>query len=380
MTQDSTFMRLALAQAVNAQATGEIPVGAVVVKDGKVIGVGHNAPIASNDPSAHAEITALRAAAHALGNYRLEGCELYVTLEPCAMCAGAILNARIARVIFGASEPRTGAAGSVVNLFANTNINYQTGVTSGVLTQECSEIMRSFFMERRQKKALLAQPLSEDALRTPASAFGTLKDYPFISRYFNAGITQPGWRMHYLDEGPSNSLASVVCLHSVFNWSYQFRHLISALASHGVRVIAPDMIGFGMSDKPKRESAHTVQLHLESHKRLISHLGLSSFVVVGEGSGILLAKLLARDMPNSVLQLYELRTNSEPSLTAKDAVQMPFPDRGYEAGLRASTMLLEKLKADTTSNADVDFYQCRPMATSSLTAVLDHFSASMYRR
>jgi tRNA(adenine34) deaminase len=370
-------MRLALAQALKAQADGEIPVGAVVVKDGEVIGVGHNAPIASNDPSAHAEIVALRAAAQALGNYRLDGCELFVTLEPCAMCAGAMLHARIDRVVFGANEPKTGAAGSVVDLFANTNINYHTAVTSGVLAEECSEIIRSFFQERRLEKALQVQPLSEDALRTPASAFGTLKDYPFLSRFINTGFTQPGWRMHFLDEGPSNSMVTVLCLHNVCSWSYQFRNLISVLATKGVRVIAPDMIGFGMSDKPKKESAHTVELHLESHTRLLKHLYLSSFVVVGEGSGILLAKLIARDMPNSVLQLYELRKDS--GLIPTDAVQMPFPGKGYQAGLRASTKLLEKLKVDANACPDFDFYECRPMVTSSVTTVLDLFAASVHQ-
>jgi tRNA(adenine34) deaminase len=115
-SQDEHFMRLALAQAALAQAAGEIPVGAVVVRDGRVIASGHNAPVQGHDPTAHAEVMALRAAGQALGNYRLEGCTLYVTLEPCAMCTGAMLHARLARVVFGAPDAKTGAAGSVINL------------------------------------------------------------------------------------------------------------------------------------------------------------------------------------------------------------------------------------------------------------------------
>ncbi|MEI8326843.1 MAG: tRNA adenosine(34) deaminase TadA, partial [Betaproteobacteria bacterium] len=132
---DADFMRAALALAREAGAAGEVPVGAVVVKDGVIIGSGRNAPIALHDPTAHAEMLALRAAAQATGNYRLDGCELFVTLEPCAMCAGAMLHSRLARVVYGTPDPKTGAAGSALNLFAKTQINHQTGVQGGVLEQ-----------------------------------------------------------------------------------------------------------------------------------------------------------------------------------------------------------------------------------------------------
>jgi tRNA(adenine34) deaminase len=147
--RDLIFMRQALSQAHNAQILGEVPVGALVVKDGIVIATGFNQPIGSHDPTAHAEIMALRAAATLLGNYRLPGCELFVTLEPCAMCAGAMLHARLARVVFGASDPKTGASGSVVNLFEQTQLNHHTEVTGGVLADECGALLKSFFAERR---------------------------------------------------------------------------------------------------------------------------------------------------------------------------------------------------------------------------------------
>ncbi len=145
-------MQLALAQASLAADAGEVPVGAVVLKDGVVIACGHNAPITGHDPSAHAEMQALRAAAKVLGNYRLPECELFVTLEPCAMCAGAMLHARLKRVVFGAPDPKTGAAGSVVDLFAQTQLNHQTRVQGGILTQECADVLRAFFKLRRAQK------------------------------------------------------------------------------------------------------------------------------------------------------------------------------------------------------------------------------------
>jgi len=155
---DAQAMALALAQAALAGAAGEVPVGAVVLKDGIVIATGRNAPIATHDPSAHAEMQALRAAAHILGNYRLPDCELFVTLEPCAMCAGAMLHARLKRVVFGATDPKTGAGGSVIDLFAQTQLNHQTQVQGGVLAQECGEMLQAFFRQRRLKTASSLKP------------------------------------------------------------------------------------------------------------------------------------------------------------------------------------------------------------------------------
>jgi len=146
---DAARMRESLRLAVRAAERGEVPVGALVVKDGKVIGRGYNAPISSKDPTAHAEIQALREATKNLGNYRLEGCSLYVTLEPCAMCAGAIMHARIARLVYGASDPKTGACGSVVDLFSEKKLNHHTEVTGGVLAVEAGRVLSEFFAARR---------------------------------------------------------------------------------------------------------------------------------------------------------------------------------------------------------------------------------------
>jgi tRNA(adenine34) deaminase len=146
---DRQFMQQALDQAKLAGAAGEVPVGAVLVRDGLVISTGFNQPISNSDPSAHAEMMALRTAARDESNYRLPGTTLYVTLEPCTMCAGAMLHARVERVVFGAPDPKTGAAGSVLNVFSEKQINHQTQVEGGIMSEECGQILRNFFKERR---------------------------------------------------------------------------------------------------------------------------------------------------------------------------------------------------------------------------------------
>ncbi|MDR3158945.1 MAG: tRNA adenosine(34) deaminase TadA [Zoogloeaceae bacterium] len=147
--EDEFFMREAIYQAQAAACLGEVPVGAIVVCENAIVGRGFNSPIGDQDPSAHAEIVALRDAGRRLGNYRLPGCELFVTLEPCAMCAGALLHARIARVVYGARDPKGGAHGSVLDLFAEEKLNYHTRIVGGVLAEACGRLLSDFFAERR---------------------------------------------------------------------------------------------------------------------------------------------------------------------------------------------------------------------------------------
>ena len=147
---DDVMMRLALGEAERARLAGEVPVGAIVVIDGRVIGAGYNQPIAAVDPTAHAEVVALRAAARAVGNYRLAGARLYVTVEPCLMCVGAMIHARIAHVVFGAPEPKAGALLSACRAHETPGLNHRLQVTGGVLEEECRRVMQAFFEERRK--------------------------------------------------------------------------------------------------------------------------------------------------------------------------------------------------------------------------------------
>jgi tRNA(adenine34) deaminase len=171
--RDEGAMRLALDQALNAQLAGEVPVGAVIMREGQVIATGYNRPITTHDPTAHAEIVALRHAAQLLENYRLTDCEVFVTLEPCAMCAMALMHARVKRVVYAAADPKTGVAGSVIDLFAEPQLNHHTTVQGGVLADASAQLLREFFAERRR-----AQRQAEKAAETPIPA-GEALELPF---------------------------------------------------------------------------------------------------------------------------------------------------------------------------------------------------------
>ena len=285
---DEDFMWLALAQARQAALLGEVPVGAVVVRHGEVIAAGCNAMIGTHDPTAHAEIVALRAAAMVLGNYRLHECELFVTLEPCAMCSGALLNARLKRVVYGASEPKTGAAGSVINLFAQPELNHHTQVQGGVLPAQGRALIQEFFRQRRltlRKESSQSYLLREDALRTPDAAFHDLPDYPWQPHYVNDLPALDGLRIHYLDDqganlGQGGDSLTYLFLHNGTGWSYEFRHFLQPLINAGHRVIVPDLIGFGKSDKPKKEAFHTFSHHRQILIELVERLDLKNIALV----------------------------------------------------------------------------------------------------
>ncbi|HYP69830.1 MAG TPA: tRNA adenosine(34) deaminase TadA [Variovorax sp.] len=334
-SDDAHWMSLALAEARVAKDAGEVPVGAVLVKNGALVASGRNAPVAGHDPTAHAEIAALRAAAQVLGNYRLDGCELFVTLEPCAMCAGAMLHARLARVVFGAADPKTGAAGSVLDLFANAQLNHQTAVQGGVMAGECTELLQEFFRGRRERARAVAQPLRDDALRTPEACFSMLPASPWPERQVADLPALQGLRMNYLDTAPDAvGGAACLCLHGAGMWSFHLHALVNALMTAGARrVLAPDLVGFGKSDKPKREAFHTLEWHRDVLLQWLDWLSADKVVLVVCESMRALGEAVAAAAPGRVVALLEAAESTAPEL--EDARGAPFPDRGFEAALRA---------------------------------------------
>jgi tRNA(adenine34) deaminase len=370
---DAHWMRQALAQAQAAAQAGEVPVGAVVVRGGDVIATGRNAPVQGHDPTAHAEIVALRAAAQHLGNYRLDGCTLYVTLEPCAMCSGAMLHARVPRVVFGAPDPKTGAAGSVVDLFASRQLNHQTQLQGGVLADECAALLAAFFRERRSQQRAAAQaahPLRDDALRTPDACFAHLPGYPWPPHYVSDLPALAGLRLHYLDEGPQDAPITWLCLHGNPAWSYLYRRMLPVFMAAGHRVVAPDLIGFGRSDKPKKTSFHTFDGHRQVLLELVERLDLQRVVLVVQDWGGILGLTLPMALPGRFAGLLAMNTllatgdvplsqgfldwrqmcadkplfgvgrllgRGNPHLGVDEcaAYDAPFPDAGHRAALRA---------------------------------------------
>lgn len=376
---DTDFMHQALQEADAAAEAGEVPVGAVVVYQGQVIGRGRNAPIQQHDPTAHAEIQAIREAAAYLGNYRLTGCTMYVTLEPCAMCSGAILHARLQRLVYGATDPKTGAAGSVLHLFNDARLNHQTEVSGGVLGQACGDMLQHFFSQRRMQQNRSPMPLREDALRTPDERFERLPDYPWPPQYLNDLPSLQGLRMHYLDEGSKDAAVTWLCLHGNPAWSYLYRKMMPVFLAAGHRVVAPDMPGFGKSDKPKKTSAHRFDWHRQVLLEFIERLDLRHIHLVVQDWGGILGLTLPMAAPHRYDALLLMNTslatgeqalspgflawremcaqkplfdvgrllgrgNPHLSQAECDAYNAPFPDAGHRAALRAFPPMVPEFK------------------------------------
>lgn len=326
--EDIGFMQLALRQARAAADAGEVPVGAVVARAGQVIASGHNAPLASHDPTAHAEVNAMRAAAQALGNYRLDDCTLYVTLEPCAMCSSAALHARFKRVVFGANEPKTGAAGSVLNLFSHEQINHQTKLTGGVLSDECAQVLQDFFEQRRAEQQKSKVPLREDALRTPDSALAGL-DVPLAMSHFTADLSAlDGLRLHWFDNRTSNTQIQAsphVYLHGLDGWSVQYAPQLQSAEP----VIVLDLPGFGLSDKPKKIATHRLAWHAQVLREFLA--SVQPAPVALHAPRVMAPLLATLSLPIHWVETPELPT------ALRDA---PYPDRGHMAGPRALSTLL----------------------------------------
>lgn len=322
-SEDARYMREALVQAQIGARQGEVPVGAVVVRHGEIVARAHNAPIAQHDPTAHAEVQALRQAAQVLGNYRLEDCTLYVTLEPCAMCSGAILNARLPRLVFGAAEPRTGAAGSVLNVF-ESRLNAHTQVTAGLLADEAAALMQSFFSVRRSEQQAHRSPLKDDALRiedaalqSPWSQFA--QDWPQLN----------GWRLHWLDNRSAHAASqpATLYLHGPEFWSRAYEAQLQTDAP----VLALDWLGFGLSDKPKKEAAYSADLHARVLLALMQHQNVAQVCAPESVQPIWQA---VQALYDGARPLPSISWITAPEMSAGLA-RAPYPDRGHEAARRA---------------------------------------------
>ena len=337
---DVHWMQLALAQAQAAAAGNEVPVGAVLVCRGELVASGRNAPVATHDPTAHAEINALRAAARQRGNYRLPDCELFVTLEPCSMCAGAMLQARLKRVVFGAADPKTGAAGSVTNLFGLAQLNHQTQVQGGVLADACGGLLQGFFRQQRAQRHLQARQagraLREDALRTPVHCFAGLPAMPAASHYNNTWPVLAGLRLHYLDNEVDGATQTLLCLHGSQHWCLSWREVIRQGSAAGCRVVCPDLIGFGQSDKPKKASFHALPWHAQTLLALIEQLDLQHITVLASAEMAALVWLIQGSAPARI----DAARYSQPDALSAAERAAPFPDAGHQAALRAFASLL----------------------------------------
>lgn len=383
MKADADWMALALEEAALAAQEGEVPVGAVVVHQGQLLARARNATVARADPTAHAEMLALRQAAQVLGNYRLNECELFVTLEPCTMCSGAVLNARLSRLVYGASEPKTGAAGSVLNVFEPPLLNAHTTLSRGLRAAECGALLQDFFARRRReaKATQQTQALRDDALRTPEAAFAALPDGPWAGSYIYTLPALKGLRMHLVDEGPKQADLTWLCLHDVSTWGYAFRDLLPVWRAAGHRVVVPDLIGFGRSDKPKREDAHGFEGHCQVLLELLTHLDVQQVVLVGQGWGGVLGLGVVPAAPTrfrGLLALNSWMPEADPGMPKPPefrplpharptagrrtgpgraggassecaAWQAPYPDAGHAAALRAGARLLPDLQAPETA-------------------------------
>lgn len=327
-------MLLALEQARLAQALGEVPVGAVVVFEGEVVGRGHNRCIIDCDPTAHAEVVALRDAACRLGNYRLTGADLYVTLEPCCMCSGAIFQARLRRVVYGARDPRAGAAGSALNLFAVPELNAHTRVEPGPMAEACSDLLKAFFAPRRRKP----EPLRDDALRTPEACWVGWDVAGATSCYVSDLPAARGLRVHWLDSHPDGSGEGAwLLLHGRRAWSQAWHAWWPGLTAEGRRALAPDLIGYGRSDKPKKPQAHRLLQQVHVLAELLERLDLRAVQVMAEDLGALLVACLP---PSARVRLDRVWVLEPPCGAYESAVEhgweaVPYPSRSFRAADQA---------------------------------------------
>ena len=320
---DETHMRVALQQAQVASQRGEVPVGAALYKGETLIAQAHNSPIALCDPSAHAEILVLKEAAKVLGNYRLEDCTLYVTWEPCAMCAGAIFNARVREVVYATPDAKSGAAGSVIDLFANPRLNHHAQIRGGVLKQQSVSLLQDFFKEQRRLQRQEGEQLSlflrEDAIRKPMDSMPGCHAPSCRSSHLVLTST-PGMRLHYLHTHSKSEVAlkTYVCLHGVNTCSSVFGPLFQNLCESGARVLAPDMMGYGGSDRFKKSQSYDFALAMRALLEWMDAKDLQEVTLITHDASLVWALVLKALRPQQVVSVIALNPclKDEPGLVA----------------------------------------------------------------
>lgn len=327
---DAHFMGLALRQARLAQERGEVPVGAVLVDGaGQVLAQAGNSVIGQHDPTAHAEVLVLRQAGQAGHNYRLEHTTLYVTLEPCAMCAGALLNARVGRLVFGAAEPKTGAVQSVHSVLDDARNTHQIPHASGVLADECRALLQDFFRQRRNEHKASATPLRDDCLRPPIDGLVLPAGW---GQQFYADVCPAmlGLRIHAVDCGPVDSRSAVLFVHDWLGWSEGFAPAMHALALRGVRAVTLDLAGCGLSDKPKKAAVHNLELHTGTVWALLKRWKLERVLLAAPAAAVDLGRaVLAQAAQNDVdMTLVQIPS---PHTIAADRSSLIYPGRGHKA-------------------------------------------------
>lgn len=319
------FMQLALEQAQIGETVGEIPVGAVLTLGGTVVAVGYNQTVSKCDPTAHAEIIAIRKAAEILGNYRLTQCALYVTLEPCAMCMGAILHSRISKLYFGAVDPKTGACGSVLNIPGEPRINHHCEAHGGILQMQCAQHLTAYFQRLRDdKRRNFHVFLREDALRmdprTLAPLIPRAESLPIDDLSASEGLRVQTWRSPHSSQSPE---CLVLCLHGATSWSYLYRDLFSAEIPADVAVWAIDLPGYGGSDKTKkgqelRDSAFQIRILTE----LLQRVTAQRIHIVAQDIGCGLGMRLAAAIPDRIFG-FTLLNPAGSDLKPSDSDGMP---------------------------------------------------------
>ncbi len=326
--EETACMRVALAQAQRAGERGEVPVGAAIYQRGVLIAQAHNAPISLCDPSAHAEVLVLKEAAKVLGNYRLEDCTLYVSLEPCAMCAGAIFNARVREVVYAARDAKSGAAGSVVDLFADSRLNHHTRIRGGVLEQQSATLLQDFFKAQRrlQRQAAVQAKsfLREDAVRRSLESLPCFESSTLSSSFYVLKAV-PGMRLHYLHGEPSclPTGQTYVCLHGANTCAGVFEPVFASLLSSGARVLAPDALGFGASDRFKKSRSHDFTLLMQSLLEWIEFMDLKDICFITHDASLVWALLLKARLPQRVVSVLAINPCLKSSL-------VPERDHGHD--------------------------------------------------